>query len=84
MLKDAYEARQHAGPAVAMWMKINIFLVAPALAIAAYIIVPRELEHIEHMKQHPKEFIAFPYMRKRKNPFPWGDDNLFYCEFANP
>ncbi|KAJ3013623.1 hypothetical protein HKX48_005653, partial [Thoreauomyces humboldtii] len=67
MLKDAYEARQHAEAAVSSWKKINLFLVVPALALVTWYSGPKELAHIAHLKEHAQEFQPLPYMRKRKN-----------------
>ncbi|KAI8905737.1 hypothetical protein DFJ77DRAFT_208948 [Powellomyces hirtus] len=84
MLKDAYEARQHAEAAVSSWKKINFFLVIPALLLVTLYSGPKELAHIKHLKEHAREFEALPYLRKRKNGYPWGDDNLFYFPNGNP
>ncbi|TPX59260.1 hypothetical protein PhCBS80983_g02625 [Powellomyces hirtus] len=124
MLKDAYEARQHAEAdwdlscvctnmepswaqetvtslsqnskksspvrmspptaAVSSWKKINFFLVIPALLLVTLYSGPKELAHIKHLKEHAREFEALPYLRKRKNAYPWGDDNLFYFPNGNP
>ncbi|KAI9094119.1 cytochrome c oxidase, subunit VIa [Phlyctochytrium arcticum] len=84
MLKENYEAKQHAVHAVSSWKKINYFLVAPALALVCWYVIPSEVAHINHLKEHANEFEPFPYLRKRKNPFPWGDDNLFYFPNSNP
>jgi hypothetical protein len=49
------------------WLNFNIFFTAPALAIVTYFVVPKEAEHIKHIEEHPYEWQAFPYLRKRKN-----------------
>lgn len=90
MLKEAYEAKHHASGATSMWWKINIFLVLPAL-IAVYLgllqvgayTLPKEYAHIQHLKEHPNEWVAYPYLRKRKNEFPWGNESLFHNESNN-
>ncbi|KND05053.1 uncharacterized protein SPPG_00729 [Spizellomyces punctatus DAOM BR117] len=84
MLKESHEARKHAAHAVSSWKKINFFLVVPALALVLLYTGPTELKHIAHLKEHANEWEGFPYMRKRKNAFPWGDDNLFYFPNSNP
>lgn len=84
MLKDAYASRLHAHESTETWKKINAFLVLPCLIIVAAYSIPQELEHIKHLEEHPNKFQGFSYMRKRKNPFPWGDDSLFHNENSNP
>ncbi|KAI8820583.1 uncharacterized protein EV422DRAFT_620474 [Fimicolochytrium jonesii] len=84
MLKENHDARHHAKDATSSWLKINIFLVFPALAGVAYFTGPKEIKHIAHIKEHPLEWKAIPYLRKRKNANPWGDNNLFYFPAGNP
>ncbi|KAI9008158.1 cytochrome c oxidase subunit VIa-domain-containing protein [Gaertneriomyces semiglobifer] len=84
MLQENYEAMQHAHHSVSAWKKYNAFLVIPALALVAFYTIPQEVEHLHHLSEHPNTFQAYPYMRKRKNPYAWGDDNLFYNPNANP
>jgi cytochrome c oxidase subunit 6a len=90
MLKEAYEAKVHAEGSTKMWEKINLFLVFPTLALVGYFTLPKELNHIHHIQEHPKEYIAWPHLRKRKNvsyltqEFPWGDDALFHNEAFTP
>ncbi|TPX30996.1 hypothetical protein SmJEL517_g05579 [Synchytrium microbalum] len=71
---------------VAFWWRINLFIVMPALILVGMYSVPKELEHIAHLKEHQKEFVNFPYLRKRKNPFPYGDGDhsLFANKYSNP
>ncbi|KAI8833896.1 hypothetical protein BC829DRAFT_365741, partial [Chytridium lagenaria] len=66
------------------WFYFNLIFTIPALAVVSYTAVPRELEHMKHLSEHPNEFIEFPHIRKRKNPFPWGDDSLFHNDNSNP
>jgi hypothetical protein len=67
LLKDAQEARHHAKGSVELWKKINLFLVVPATALVAWYCIPKELDHMHHLHEHPNEFQAYPYLRKRKN-----------------
>ncbi|KAJ3152977.1 hypothetical protein HDU86_005432 [Geranomyces michiganensis] len=84
MLKEAYETRVHSKAAVSSWYKINFFLVIPALLGVAWFSGTKEIDHIHHLVEHPREFEALPYLRKRKNGYPWGDKNLFYFPQGNP
>ncbi|KAI9193270.1 cytochrome c oxidase, subunit VIa [Polychytrium aggregatum] len=85
MLPSAYAARQHAKGSVSFWRKFNYFFTVPALLAVAVYSMPPELEHIKHLKEHPNEFHAFPYLRKRKVPFPYGDGDHtpFHSSHAN-
>ncbi|KAI9105615.1 cytochrome c oxidase subunit VIa-domain-containing protein [Phlyctochytrium arcticum] len=84
MLPETYQAHVHAHHAVKQWTRINLFLVIPALMLVGIYTIPSEMAHIEHIKKHPREFEGYWHVRKRKNPFPWGDDNLFYNPNSNP
>ncbi|KAI8924993.1 hypothetical protein BC831DRAFT_462807 [Entophlyctis helioformis] len=84
MPKEAYEARLHAAGSAKNWLYINAIVVVPALLAVAYYTVPAEIEHLNHIREHPKEYIPWPHLRKRKNPFPWGDDALFHNETFLP
>lgn len=84
MLKEDYEHVHHAKTAGPTWTKINLILTLPILIACAFYVIPKEKKHIDHLLEHPKEFVPFAHLRKRKNPYPWGDDNLFYCPEANP
>ena len=52
---------------VRLWYRINLFLVVPALALVAFYALPKELEHIHHLQEHPNQFLGYDYLRKRKN-----------------
>ena len=67
-----------------MWYWFNIIITAPALIATAAYTVPPEIKHLAHLKEHPSEFVGFPYLRKRSRQFPWGDDSLFHSDHANP
>ncbi|KAJ3029941.1 UNVERIFIED_CONTAM: hypothetical protein HDU68_010627 [Siphonaria sp. JEL0065] len=57
---------------------------AHGLLAIGYVAIPPELEHLEHLLAHPREFETLPYMRKRKNSYPWGDNSAFHHPHANP
>ncbi|KAJ3404194.1 hypothetical protein HDV05_007312 [Chytridiales sp. JEL 0842] len=84
MLPEAYHARQHAKGTTSFWLKFNLFFTAPVMVVASYMIIPKEIEHIHHIEEHPLQWQAYPYMRKRKNEFPWGDLSLFHNDSFNP
>ncbi|KAJ3260209.1 Serine/threonine kinase [Chytriomyces hyalinus] len=84
MAPHAYQEYQHAYKSTNTWFYLNFAITIPGLAAALYFCVPPELEHLDHLLEHPREFEDLPYMRKRKTPFPWGDNSLFHNDHANP
>ncbi|TPX43200.1 hypothetical protein SeMB42_g04828 [Synchytrium endobioticum] len=86
MLAENYHARMHAKESVSFWWRINLYVVAPALVLVAMYSLPGEFAHIRHLQEHPNEFVAYPYLRKRKNPFPFsdGDHTMFSNPMCNP
>ncbi|KAJ3328718.1 Cytochrome c oxidase subunit 6A1, mitochondrial [Blyttiomyces sp. JEL0837] len=86
MLAADYHEREHARGSTKFWFNLNIFLVVPALIGVAVWALPTEIHHIQHLKEHPNEYVAWPHLRKRKNPFPWyeTDHSLFHHPAANP
>lgn len=50
-----------------MWFWFNVFVTAPAVIAAIVYTVPDEIAHINHLKEHPKEWVPHPYLRKHKN-----------------
>ncbi|KAJ3401845.1 hypothetical protein HDU80_005661 [Chytriomyces hyalinus] len=84
MAPHAYQEYQHAYKSTNTWFYLNFAITIPGLAAALYFCVPPELEHLNHLLEHPREFEDLPYMRKRKTPFPWGDNSLFHNDHANP
>ncbi|TPX75542.1 hypothetical protein CcCBS67573_g03186 [Chytriomyces confervae] len=84
MAPHAYSEYQHAYKSTNTWFYLNFAITIPGLAAALYFCVPPELEHLNHLLEHPREFEDLPYMRKRKTPFPWGDNSLFHNDNANP
>ncbi|KND04241.1 uncharacterized protein SPPG_01672 [Spizellomyces punctatus DAOM BR117] len=84
MLPESLMARKHAAHAVQTWKKFNLYFTAPVLLLVTFFTIPKEIAHIRHLQEHPKEWQNFVYMRKRKNAYPWGNSNLFYYPNANP
>ncbi|RKO97639.1 hypothetical protein CXG81DRAFT_3528, partial [Caulochytrium protostelioides] len=84
MLPQNYEQKMHHVKSTKMWVWINWLLVAPTMLAVAYYTVPVELAHMKHLDEHANEWSGIPYLRRRKNPFPWGDDSLFHHPNANP
>ncbi|KAJ3297352.1 hypothetical protein HDU79_003967 [Rhizoclosmatium sp. JEL0117] len=84
MVKSNYHEYEHAHKSTNTWFWINLFVTIPGLAAVCYYAVPTELEHLNHLLEHPREFETLPYMRKRKTQFPWGDNSLFHHPNANP
>ncbi len=86
LLNSTYEAKQHAVSSVLFWKRFNLFVTLPTLIIAGAYVLPHELEHIHHLDHEKREFIAIPYLRKRKSQYPWGDGDhtLFSHPNANP
>ncbi|KAJ3066342.1 Cytochrome c oxidase subunit 6A1, mitochondrial [Podochytrium sp. JEL0797] len=84
MLKPNFSEFQHAHKSTTSWFWINLFVTIPGLAAMFYIGVPPELEHLHHLAEHPREFEPLPYMRKRRNQYPWGDNSLFHNDNSNP
>jgi hypothetical protein len=84
MTAKSFAERQHAVGSTKMWKWFNIILVAPSLIACALYTIPPEIKHINHLKEHPKEWEGYSYMRKRAHDYPWGNDSLFHNENANP
>ncbi|KAI8620656.1 cytochrome c oxidase subunit VIa-domain-containing protein [Chytriomyces sp. MP71] len=84
MTKEAFHEYEHAAKSTGTWFYLNFLVTIPGLVAVCYFCVPTELEHLRHLLEHPREFEDLPYMRKRKNPFPWGDNSLFHNDNANP
>ncbi|KAJ1550198.1 Cytochrome c oxidase subunit 6A1, mitochondrial, partial [Cladochytrium tenue] len=86
MVPDAYHEFEHAKGSVNFWFWTNLLFVIPALVGVSLYVLPDEFNHIKHLPDHAKEYVAFPHLGKRKNPFPWGDGDksLFHNQYANP
>jgi hypothetical protein len=42
-----------------MWFKMNIFLVMPALIAVGIYALPKEMNHINHLAEHPNQYTAW-------------------------
>ena len=52
---------------VVFWKRFNIFVTLPLLILTGAYVLPHEMEHIHHLEEHPREFIPYSYIRKRKS-----------------
>ncbi|KAJ3178092.1 Cytochrome c oxidase subunit 6A1, mitochondrial [Irineochytrium annulatum] len=86
MLPEEWHEVEHAKKSTTFWSRFNMFVAIPALIAIMAICVPREIEHMHHLEEHPNEYTGLPHLRKRKNPFPWGngDLSLFHNPICNP
>lgn len=70
------EEEAHALKTTVTWRKISMFVALPGVALAAYNSITKELAHMKHVKEHGRaEFTAYPHLRLRNKPWPWGDGN---------
>lgn len=49
-----------------MWFWFNIIVTAPAVVAAVAYTVPAEIAHVNHLKEHPNEWVPHPYLHKHK------------------
>eukprot|EP01137_Pigoraptor_chileana_P019936 Opistho-2@81652 len=73
----------HAQATATLWKKIFLFVGIPGVGLATFNSVRLHYAHAAHPEHH--EFVAYPHMRLRAKPFPWGDGDrsLFYNTHVN-
>ncbi|XP_062049185.1 cytochrome c oxidase subunit 6A1, mitochondrial-like [Lepus europaeus] len=67
-----------------MWKALTYFVMLPGVGVGVSMLnVYLKSHHEEHERP---EFIAYPHLRIRSKPFPWGDGNhtLFHNPHVNP
>eukprot|EP00123_Amoebidium_parasiticum_P006332 comp17303_c0_seq1/m.16465 comp17303_c0_seq1/g.16465 ORF comp17303_c0_seq1/g.16465 comp17303_c0_seq1/m.16465 type:complete len:159 (-) comp17303_c0_seq1:134-610(-) len=68
-LKNA-KIEAHAAETSETWKKISLFLAIPIVVATTVWAFTRPHEHHEH--------VAYPHLRIRHKPFPWGNDSFFH------
>ncbi|KAI9486906.1 MAG: cytochrome c oxidase, subunit VIa [Benjaminiella poitrasii] len=75
--------KAHAAESAETWKKISIFVCIPALAAAGYNAYRLYEHHQEHAKEHPKEWVQYPYINYRARDYFWGKNSLFFNPKVN-
>ncbi|XP_002738468.1 cytochrome c oxidase subunit 6A, mitochondrial-like [Saccoglossus kowalevskii] len=78
-------AGDHTGGAKT-WKLLTYLVAVPGVVVCMANAYMKETEHLNHLKEHRPEFIAYPHLRIRTKPYPWGDGNhsLFHNGWVNP
>ncbi|KAI7898632.1 cytochrome c oxidase, subunit VIa [Cokeromyces recurvatus] len=79
--RDAVKA--HAAESAGTWKKISIFVCIPALLASGYNAYTLYEHHQEHAKEHPKEWVKYPYINYRARDYFWGKNSLFFNPKVN-
>ncbi|XP_003419308.1 cytochrome c oxidase subunit 6A1, mitochondrial isoform X1 [Loxodonta africana] len=77
----ASRARGEEGSA-RMWKALTFFVALPGVGISMLNVFLKS----HHGEEERPEFVAYPHLRIRSKPFPWGDGNhtLFHNPHVNP
>ncbi len=86
-VKARLAEEEHAGSTMKTWRSISLFVALPGCGFVTYNAYSTEMAHKKHEEEHGRrEFVAYPHLRLRNKPFPWGDGNhtLIHNPHTNP